>query len=453
MAALRSNRLEGMLGAPIGALVAANIQSLIDGQVSESFDLDFKSQHYGHGDSDRRDLAGDVAALANTAGGLLIIGVAEDEQARACGLTPVEITDGIRGRILQIVSSLVSPVPTFDIELIPAATSDAEGFVVIAVARSLAAPHAVLVNEALRYPKRNGTTTRYLSEAEVATAYRDRIYAAAERTSRVDQLVSELLPRLDADQVWLVVSVTPDLPGSFDVGMSTQRDIQSRPMRYSIFRNNGFTPNVSIGRGRLIVRVDYGDSETSTSGIMELHRDGSGVWAFPLYDHARGRGGFGQSSPADPELPKLLVDEQVVESALTGAAQLGDHARNHAAAGGTCLLRLSMWWSDRTAKVTLGHTRMYGVAQPLSGLRVLEHVQPPADSTVSLDSLASIGPALLTAVYDPLRELLQSFGVAEPLQLTPDGALRSHYWGYAKEPGFASWADAAGITLSDDRLT
>jgi hypothetical protein len=36
----------------------------------------------------------------------------------------------------------------------------------------------VIVNQGLRYPRRNGTVTRYLSEPEVATAYRERLVGA-----------------------------------------------------------------------------------------------------------------------------------------------------------------------------------------------------------------------------------------------------------------------------------
>lgn len=37
--------------------------------MAEAYDLDFKATLYGKSDKERRDLAGDVAALANTAGG------------------------------------------------------------------------------------------------------------------------------------------------------------------------------------------------------------------------------------------------------------------------------------------------------------------------------------------------------------------------------------------------
>ncbi len=83
MVALRSRRLEAVLGTALDALTYEHLEALVTNRVAEAFDLDFKATLYGNSDSDRRNLATDVAALANTAGGLLVLGIAEDRQARA----------------------------------------------------------------------------------------------------------------------------------------------------------------------------------------------------------------------------------------------------------------------------------------------------------------------------------------------------------------------------------
>jgi predicted HTH transcriptional regulator len=56
--------------------------------------LEFKGELYGGNDRAKRDLAGDVAALANTAGGVLLLGVTEDDQARATELPGVGVGGG-----------------------------------------------------------------------------------------------------------------------------------------------------------------------------------------------------------------------------------------------------------------------------------------------------------------------------------------------------------------------
>src|SRR4051794_34981090 len=84
VAILRSRRLETVLGAAVDKLTASDIHEFPDRRATEAFDLDFKAVLYGNGDSSRRDLCGDVAALANTSGGVIVLGVAEDEHAVAC---------------------------------------------------------------------------------------------------------------------------------------------------------------------------------------------------------------------------------------------------------------------------------------------------------------------------------------------------------------------------------
>jgi len=89
-------------------------------------------------------------ARANTAGGVIIIGIGEDKSARAATAPGVDITDVEMSRIRQIVAAGVSPMPAFD--LLPVVDGDSDplaphGFVLIAVPRSPLAPHAVLINE------------------------------------------------------------------------------------------------------------------------------------------------------------------------------------------------------------------------------------------------------------------------------------------------------------------
>ena len=114
MVALRSRRLEALLGAPLDDLRYEHLETLVTNHVPEAFDLDFKAQLYGNSERDRKDLATDVAALANTGGGLLVLGIEEDRQARAVAAPGVPVSDDEVRRILQIVGSLVVPLPVFE---------------------------------------------------------------------------------------------------------------------------------------------------------------------------------------------------------------------------------------------------------------------------------------------------------------------------------------------------
>jgi hypothetical protein len=57
MVALRSARLDALLGCRLELVQYSDVLALISNQVPEAFDLDFKSEMYGSSDRDRRDEA------------------------------------------------------------------------------------------------------------------------------------------------------------------------------------------------------------------------------------------------------------------------------------------------------------------------------------------------------------------------------------------------------------
>ena len=106
---------------------------------------------YGGGDSDRAEVAKDVAAFANYQGGLIMIGVT-DSDGVAISVDPWDVTETDELRIREIVTERV--VPYIDIAIQRVASQDArKGFLLIAVPGSNDAPHAVqVVGDKVRYP-------------------------------------------------------------------------------------------------------------------------------------------------------------------------------------------------------------------------------------------------------------------------------------------------------------
>ncbi|NIL59991.1 hypothetical protein [Salinispora arenicola] len=92
------------------------------------------------------------------------------------------------------------------------------GFLVIWVARSAGAPHAFSPQGSGRhYPRRVGTEKNWLSEAEIAEAYRARFAGLAERLDLADKIETDFLKRLSTDQTFVIVTLVPDLPGMFTI--------------------------------------------------------------------------------------------------------------------------------------------------------------------------------------------------------------------------------------------
>jgi hypothetical protein len=438
----------------------------VDAGAQEDFDLDFKLTAYGRTDHDRRALAGDVAALANTAGGVIAVGIDEDDQARATDAPGIAVTDTEVGRIHQVVASYVSPMPHLDVlgvldepaergvdaepNLEDDADSDepapAQGFILIAVPRSPSAPHAVLVNDALRYPKRNGATTRYLSEPEVAAAYRDRLSGAARQDQRVVEVEQQAIMRMDVSDPWpwVVVTLVPDLPGdldlSRDVFQSFERQIVGSPA--AIVDVGAHFQRANVGRRRLLADAAGHDSLLARWVAVELHSDGAGVYGLMVPD-------LNMRDRADvPNLPRLALDESIVVAILSGLLHLARHARDRTAAGGNAVVRAQLHpVSHLDLPTAIGHRRGFGTE---ARSRPVVTVAPsPAESVAALDDIAQPGPELVIVAAAMADEIGQAFGVPEMGQLSRDGELRRRYWGRDWQAAMVAWAERNGITVTD----
>jgi Schlafen, AlbA_2 len=449
MVALRSRRLEALLGAPLDELRYEHLETLVTNHVPEAFDLDFKAQLYGSSERDRKDLATDVAALANTAGGLLILGIGEDRQARAVAAPGVPVSDDEIRRILQIVGSLVVPLPVFEPLPFEKPGEAGHGFLVVAVVRSPLAPHAVIVNQGLRYPRRNGTTTRYLSEPEVASAYRERLAGAQRQAARVEEIEGEALGRLDTSGLpWVVVSLVPDMPGDIsitgEVFATFRRHIMSEPA--TVVDTAIRALRVSVGRRRLLADGTMDDSLLAKWISFELHTDGSGVFSMCILDLRQGRPG--ESLGEDGPRPQLLQDEGIVIAVMSGLLQLAQHARGRAAAGGNALVRVHVFPVSAMRPTGLGHNRFHGFPDSRGAPALI--TQPPvAETAAALDDLAQPCPGLISASALLVDEIGQAFGVPEMGQLSRDGQLRRRYWG---NPQMITWAEQHGIEVTDDAI-
>jgi hypothetical protein len=452
MVALRSRRLEALLGSRLDDLVYQDILGFVASQAPEAFDLDYKSALYGGSDRDKRDLATDVAALANTAGGLLMLGLQEDDQARAAATPGVDISDEQRSRIERVIASGIVPLPSFDLIAVENPDSPGNGVLIIAIPRSPLAPHAVLVNEGFRYPRRNGSNTRYLSEPEVADAYRTRFAGGIRQKDRADRAEEEATARLDhRDTLWLVVSLVPDLPGEFMINRNTQLAFQRDVIHTSpaVIPHSYTWQRTSVGRRRLLVDGNRSPDPLPQSISSELHEDGTGVFAIVIAEPRANDGPHAAFEP--PMFP--VDDEELVSSLISALRFLGVHARDRAAAGGDALVRAFIYplrGNDRQA--FLSHSRGHrGVPQQI-GTHVLSGHQPPAERVIPLDSIATDGVDLIAAACLIATELFQMFGWPEVGQLTREGAIRRLYWSRHWQPPLLAWAHEHGIRVLDETL-
>jgi hypothetical protein len=142
-------------GLSISDITEAHIMALMGSL--ESRNLDFKQQEYGRSDQDKREFAADVSAFANTIGGHLLIGVAEDNNGTAT--TVPGITGDIDAEIQRLENILLSGIQPRIIGLQMRAVPIASGnrVLVIHVPKSWNSPHRVTLQGINRFYLRAGT--------------------------------------------------------------------------------------------------------------------------------------------------------------------------------------------------------------------------------------------------------------------------------------------------------
>ena len=414
--------------------------------LDEAPDLDFKKTTYGNSDSDKKELAYDVADRANDVGGLIVIGV-EEAAGRATVLTPVTpdpYGEEERLRIQKVVSSRIFPHPEIDVRRVDSITDVSKAFYVISIPPSDWAPHAVSVGDnALRYPRRSGTGRRWLSESEIADAYRNRHRQQDEQVQRVRSIHEEMCAGLDTSaDAYLVVSVVPNRPGRMRIARETLEE-------YRVWvnqRNSDFAAYIrSNTYGQ--VRADYrsirfsdaaqlGDPPYSQQGRM--YDDGAGSFVTQYEERIRSLRGPEPEKAGRIEIP----DEMLLADVVNSLQLLGAHAVQRTLTGGDAVVLAQLVaCTAMPAVLTQFRTHFPDVLQ--GSVRV-DGDTPLSRHMVGLEDIATPGPALLRAARPILVDLMSAFGIPAPDQLPEDGSIDLRFF-YQGGQEVKKWAERYGV--------
>ena len=427
-------RLAKLMGADVAQADAANITALITGKIREDTDLDYKRDNgYLNGGDSAEELAKDVTGMANSRGGLLIIGIEQDAQACAMNATPVSISDAITNQMEQILRSRVVPwLADVTIRGVRSADEPGTGFYLIAIPQSPLAPHAVRTGGPSKpryaYAHRAGTTTRWLEETEIAEAYRNRFRLAEEHAAQAQRLFDENpTPRpaqVGADAVWIELALVPAVPADHRLDTAFISAVQAFLAGWaatSPAKDLASGGQLTIARRR--IHIDTGKT------FLDLHTDGSAfiracvsVWRPTAYG--------GQAA-----LPMWSV---VLEHMTLGAIHLAASYASWAGGYGDADI-LARTNGVLTVALEIGATNIGSNGQNV----VTRSSTTPTQITVPLDAITG----------DPRQLLLTSYSIAADL-LADYGQDRTHLLGrdiitYGRIPdatGLKTWAINAGLS-------
>ncbi|MFF5219486.1 helix-turn-helix domain-containing protein [Micromonospora sp. NPDC000442] len=421
--AIRWSSLHEQLGETPRALDYSLIESAVNQGVAETDALDWKKTLPGKDEVQSYEFAKDLAAMANTRGGLIVYGVAEERgTGRAKEILGVEATEPQQRRLRMLAATRINPLVP-GLELTPLTSPDGEKSVlVLAVPRSPDAPHILgqenMLNK-LGVPYRAGPETQWMRERDIERAYSERFSRREDETHGLAALVDEVRDQLESDQrAWIVAAARPRTPLPTVTAPPTRDDV--RPiLETALRRSSEVLPgsrlllirelgslavnNPRVGLRRWVVRTTRNEEPDALSTFVhvELHHDGSVVFACAL------EGWF------QPVLPdKHHVHRPLVESFAADFAALAETYALRMGGLGSLSYRLDLSRQDPARPLTAVDYERYGPMVSshmalISGSREVRRFIPVVGEMPTAGGMETLRDTARTAAADVLHQ----FGV------------------------------------------
>ncbi|MFJ9627406.1 helix-turn-helix domain-containing protein [Streptomyces sp. NPDC101175] len=451
-------RLATLLATDPAQATADDVRRLLNNpRAAEDQDLDYKLEPHANGTEGGGELAKDIAAFANSTGGVLVLGLQDDRRTSVpVHDAAIPLTDALRRRYSETLASRTAPIIDVDIHFAPETGSAPgavpQGFALVMVAPSPGAPHAVLgLNDprdgCLRFPVRSGSRIRFMSPAEVETALLDRQTRRAQRERRHGQLLEAIaeqqsfgtapVAREWAVKVPLSITLVPHVPGSL-------------PWDRAAFER--YRQQVRAETTLLSERhTTFDEVEPIADGFVARHGSGTTRQVIAVFGED---GSAGIEYPLSPEPPRGqqggLPDEalrigtgELTEVVVSALGVLARHATDRARATGGCTVRLAVRgpWARFPGETGFG---VRSVALT-SGSRQAEGAT--AEIGTFVEDLVVPGSALIETADLLLTRVGRRFGQVESPYTASDGTVirdqRTPYF-----PGeLYRWAEQVGVTV------
>jgi len=268
--------LHAALGDTTANLTFDMIVRACDFGVEEIAALDWKSalplteQKSEARNHQKAELAKDIAAMANSGGGLIVYGVVESDTPGSSAAERVKpvgaVDDTTLQQIRQVAGALIYP-PVVGLDLIPLAPADdlTGGVLALVVPDSTAMPHLVHPEnqktfEYFMAPYRHGPHTERMVEQQLATAYRQRDQTARARAAQLDQIWGQAIAPMVGGPIWVVAVAVPETP-------------HPRPREFSREQANAiFSEICRPGLPATVGALDLTQDETTHLGLRRYRR-------------------------------------------------------------------------------------------------------------------------------------------------------------------------------------
>jgi hypothetical protein len=418
-------RLIAALGRHPDDLTEDDLRRAVDSQIPEGVDLDWKKDFYKGTDAGRKELAKDVSAMANTVGGMVVVGVDDGKQDHAHDLAPLEPIPGYGEEwIRSVLANWVQPVvPNVSVRLVKSTVHEGKIYWVLTVPPSTQAPHAVAApgnDYNFRVHVRHGTTTRTLAESEIAQRYRDRFHAISDDIDRLHQIAEAGLDYLNSYlaaetpvggtlafhyPVWVTLTAVPAARGNYS--LTTQQEREAAFDRFYRLASAGVTTSMQPRHPILVGRRQLRFEGVPTG---QLHQDGSFHAALPIHV---------SNDRREPDGPKLLYQRALELELLVQVQAAAAWAGKTGASGDIMLSAALHRFDDSDQPLRLAVSEDVFQRGPVGALPAT-----PAQTTADLAAITTDKREAVVAAYALVSDLLADMGAHQPHVLTPEGNIK-----------------------------
>lgn len=338
--------LHRVAGAAPGPLTNDVLDAAVAAHAEETDDLDWKSQTLPPTkDLQRHDFRKDVAAMANSGGGVIVYGVAEVQKAATIRVDVGELTEAHERTLRSAAVNLITP-PVFGL-VFHRLESDGKHAVVVEVPASVDVPHLIYRDEYFGAPVRNNADTVWMRERQIEVMYRARFEERRHATEALDALYGEAAAGRDVTKrAWLIAVAHPRIPR---VGVRLNRDearsVLSRAEKLAlVYAGRGWIhPLESVDllnprpglRRWVAMNKATGEHSRWKESWVSIHHDGSVTLATAVGGHRRDSNEYYEGW----QLMSLAVECAVADLMALVRATAG------ATGGGEYEVRVGVDWS------------------------------------------------------------------------------------------------------------
>jgi Putative DNA-binding domain len=200
--------LHRLLGRSPGPLTNEMIDAAVAEGVTETDDLDWKAELPPTKSLNETDFPKDIAAMANTGGGVIVYGVTENEKKATGRSDTGKLTENHERTLRSAALTAISP-PVFGLEIVRLG-EEGNQCVAVVVPASVDGPHLIYKNELFGAPVRNNADTVWMKERQIEAAYRTRLEERRNATRALHNLFADVVAGRDTSvRAWLVAVARP----------------------------------------------------------------------------------------------------------------------------------------------------------------------------------------------------------------------------------------------------